>query len=506
MKNSLLRMTTVFILLLFLLNLKAQAQGRPSPRVPRCIDYQGLLTRPDGTRYNGTFPVKFELIDLDSPTTVLFQETATALNVQNGIFQHAIGSVDTLGNRINPLIFQKRVGLRLTVGSEVLLPPIPIYPSPVAMVALYADSLKATLPPGPQGPPGPPGPQGPPGPPGGIDTIRIQVDTIIVKKYSLHHGPERFRRIITVGGTDSAGTKLVIDSTGEIYAKSIHIVTGNPLSPTSRQAVVSFDTAGSIHRVPEHFVPLITVGGQDRTNPNLVIDSTGEIYARSIHIVTGNPASPTGRTPMISFTATSSDHRVLETFRQGITVPLSDGRTASISPTDGITIKDQQGNFVHHLRSDGNALVTGTLFVNNLQVSGSKMAVAPTESYGTREMYADESTENWFTDRGTGYLVDGETIIKLDPMFLETVTIDDKHPMIVRISPTAECNGMFVAKKADDRFVVRELMKGRSDATFDWEVSAKRRGYEDVRMRPAAQVPSNSNSKMESSLPKQNQE
>jgi hypothetical protein len=161
----------------------------------------------------------------------------------------------------------------------------------------------------------------------------------------------------------------------------------------------------------------------------------------------------------------------LETFRGGVLVPLSNGNLLRLDPAEGFTIKTPSGQFIAHIRFDG-----ATLF------AGGKSAVVETPTYGQRLMYSDESTELWFTDRGSGELVEGEVVIKLDPMFLETVTIDDEHPMIVRISPTAECNGMYVARKADDHFVVRELMNGRSDATFDWEVSAKRRGYENVRM------------------------
>ena len=54
--------------------------------------------------------------------------------------------------------------------------------------------------------------------------------------------------------------------------------------------------------------------------------------------------------------------------------------------------------------------------------------------------------------------------------------------MLVQITPTADCNGLFVAEKAGTSFTVKELRNGTSDATFDWEVAAKRRGYETVRL------------------------
>jgi hypothetical protein len=42
-----------------------------------------------------------------------------------------------------------------------------------------------------------------------------------------------------------------------------------------------------------------------------------------------------------------------------------------------------------------------------------------------------------------------------------------------------------VAEKTATGFTVRELRGGASNATFDWEVAAKRKGYEDVRLEPA---------------------
>ena len=58
--------------------------------------------------------------------------------------------------------------------------------------------------------------------------------------------------------------------------------------------------------------------------------------------------------------------------------------------------------------------------------------------------------------------------------------------MIVTLTPTAECNGLYVVRKDATGFVVRELMQGTSSASFDWQVVVKRRGYEDVRLEEHA--------------------
>ncbi len=58
--------------------------------------------------------------------------------------------------------------------------------------------------------------------------------------------------------------------------------------------------------------------------------------------------------------------------------------------------------------------------------------------------------------------------------------------MRVQVTLTGDCNGVYVSEKTATGFTVRELRGGASNATFDWEVAAKRKGYEDVRLESAA--------------------
>jgi hypothetical protein len=133
--------------------------------------------------------------------------------------------------------------------------------------------------------------------------------------------------------------------------------------------------------------------------------------------------------------------------------------------------------------------ITGDFFTEGESyVEGTKTAVVPTSSYGQRKLYVDESAEVYFFDRGHGQLVNGEVTIQLDPIFLETVTIDVNHTMLVQITLTADCNGVFISDKTATSFTVKELMGGTSNATFDWEVAAKRKGYEDERLEEFTQV------------------
>ncbi len=113
--------------------------------------------------------------------------------------------------------------------------------------------------------------------------------------------------------------------------------------------------------------------------------------------------------------------------------------------------------------------------------SGTKSAVMRT-SKGTTLMYAMESAEVWFEDFGEGKLINGTAHIELDPLFLETVTIDSEHAMKVFIQLNDDCNGTYV-KTSLTGFDVHELQRGTSNASFTYRVVAKRKGYEDERMR-----------------------
>jgi hypothetical protein len=120
----------------------------------------------------------------------------------------------------------------------------------------------------------------------------------------------------------------------------------------------------------------------------------------------------------------------------------------------------------------------------NSTVLGLKSAVVPT-SQGHRKLYSQESPEVWFEDVGEGQLVGGLAHIDLDPLFLETVTIDDQHPMKVFIQLNDDCNGVYVQRQATG-FEVIELNRGNNSAHFTYRVMAKRKGYENARLEAEA--------------------
>lgn len=113
----------------------------------------------------------------------------------------------------------------------------------------------------------------------------------------------------------------------------------------------------------------------------------------------------------------------------------------------------------------------------DLTCTGAKNASVGT-SKGNQLMYSIESPEVWFEDFGTATLVNGETTVNLDPLYLETVFIDATHPMIVTITPQGDCKGMFV-EPGTNSFTVKELNGGNSNTSFSYRITCKRLNYQD---------------------------
>jgi len=128
----------------------------------------------------------------------------------------------------------------------------------------------------------------------------------------------------------------------------------------------------------------------------------------------------------------------------------------------------------------GNVTQWGVYASGDMGCSGTKNAVVKT-SKGPMVLYTMESPEVWFEDFGSAQLNNGRAHIELDPLFLETVTINDTHPMKVFITLNDECNGVYV-KKGRTGFDVIELNNGRSNASFDYRIVAKRKGLENQRL------------------------
>jgi hypothetical protein len=98
------------------------------------------------------------------------------------------------------------------------------------------------------------------------------------------------------------------------------------------------------------------------------------------------------------------------------------------------------------------------------------------------KLFAEEAAELYFTDYGEGTLTIGRAHIALDPVFLQTVTIDASHPLKVFVQLEGDCRGVYVTNMTTTGFDVAELQGGTSNAAFSYRVVCKRKYYEDERL------------------------
>jgi hypothetical protein len=122
----------------------------------------------------------------------------------------------------------------------------------------------------------------------------------------------------------------------------------------------------------------------------------------------------------------------------------------------------------------------GVYYSGGLAGTGTKSCVVNT-SQGPTMLYCQESPECWFEDFGEGRLLNGRAHVDLDPLFLETVTIDEANPMKVFVQLGGACEGVYVTRGRTG-FDVVELRDGMSSVPFVYRVVAKRRDFEGPRL------------------------
>ena len=80
--------------------------------------------------------------------------------------------------------------------------------------------------------------------------------------------------------------------------------------------------------------------------------------------------------------------------------------------------------------------------------------------------YSPVSSEREIILSGSASLRSGMARIVFERGISEVIA--DNTPLRIIVTPTGECNGIYVAEKSPIGFTVKELMDGRSNVTFDW--------------------------------------
>jgi hypothetical protein len=120
----------------------------------------------------------------------------------------------------------------------------------------------------------------------------------------------------------------------------------------------------------------------------------------------------------------------------------------------------------------GKVHVAGTFTASN------KQFIQPHANDPSKEIVyiAAEAPEAVIFHRGSGQLKDGSAEIDL-PEYFSVVAAEEG--LQVQVTPTEECNGMFVESKGKQQIRVKELMGGKHNARFDYLVTAVRAGFEE---------------------------
>ncbi len=125
--------------------------------------------------------------------------------------------------------------------------------------------------------------------------------------------------------------------------------------------------------------------------------------------------------------------------------------------------------------SDAIACHNGFYAYGSIGCSGTKYGVVDTEHYGKRGMNAMESAEAFFSDLGSAVCgANGIAEVVLDEIFLETV--EGGSDYFVQITNTSDYGGW--VEKLEGKFRIHSV----PNASFDWIVYCKQKGFADVRM------------------------
>lgn len=113
-----------------------------------------------------------------------------------------------------------------------------------------------------------------------------------------------------------------------------------------------------------------------------------------------------------------------------------------------------------------------------LVVSGGSKDAAVDTDQGTTLLYSEESTEVWFSDYGFGSLDDTFVTINIDPLFAQTVNLEEPYHVFLQAYGNAV---LYVSNRTQQSFEVH-LGEGDLPVEFSYRIVATRLGYEGHRL------------------------
>jgi hypothetical protein len=140
------------------------------------------------------------------------------------------------------------------------------------------------------------------------------------------------------------------------------------------------------------------------------------------------------------------------------------------------TVVGKAGVFVGPVEVHGDLVVTGTVTV----ATPGKAAAAKHDDGTRRLLYCMESPESQFEDFGEAELVKGRAKVRLDRDF---IGVADTRHYYVFLTAYGDSNGLYVAERTKEGFLVREQGGGTGRLKFAYRVVAKRKHHKVERFR-----------------------
>jgi hypothetical protein len=132
----------------------------------------------------------------------------------------------------------------------------------------------------------------------------------------------------------------------------------------------------------------------------------------------------------------------------------------------------------------GSDLNLGLRVLGKFEATGTKTAVVPLQDGQHASLYAEESTEVWFSDYGSVQLVSGLAVVQIDREFLQTVnTTKDYHVFLTaRGNPIGS---VYIDNETPSSFEIRES-SGTANIKVSYRIVAKRKDFAEERMKRVA--------------------